>query len=234
MPYNKVLPKKPRDVFRAGPGDWPRWIFSFYGCTFSLTLFYEVVFRRHGGCNSGLPASPRREALLWAGCAAEWLGGAVLVSFTRLITGVPLSGPMTTRPIEMICIYLYEDASLGEWTAYPLRLFRRRPAPPLGRQNWKGGGASGSLRGRGFPCCYFAPASTWLNWNCPFCGLWWLVDQSKRFCKEYYGKMVRRMNWNRPTTHRVQHLPGSFVDYARGDSLSIGPGQEKLGVNRSC
>ncbi|MDM8529398.1 hypothetical protein QUF58_14480 [Anaerolineales bacterium HSG24] len=133
---------------------------------------------------------------------------------------------------EMICIYLYET-SLGdvqpEWVAYASHDYhgddlRRRWDDP---EVTKDGEHPVIYAGAGSHASYFHQGEYMTEVVLPFLTpLVRLIDQQQRFwrrlLKQYRPEELQYVE--RPTFNLFR-VP--FVDYARGDGLSIGPGQEK-------
>jgi len=131
---------------------------------------------------------------------------------------------------EMTCVYLYETDSgalCPEWVAYASHDFagddlRRRWDDP---ELEKIGEHPVIYSGAGSHASYFQPGEYLTELELPFLSpVVRFVDRLQRF---WEGSLWQ---WDRPSDVRwsdfnIFRVP--FVDYARGDGLSIGPGQAK-------
>ena len=133
---------------------------------------------------------------------------------------------------EMICIYLYETNTgdvQPEWVAYASHDFhgddlRRRWDDP---EVVKEGEHPVIYAGAGSHASYFHQGEYMSEVVLPFLTpLVRLIDQQQRFwrrlLKQYKPEELQHVEQPNFNLFRVP-----FVDYARGDGLSIGPGQEK-------
>jgi len=133
---------------------------------------------------------------------------------------------------EMICIYLYETSAgevQPEWVAYASHDFqgddlRRRWDDP---ELEKVGEHPVVYAGAGSHASYFQQGEYMSEFVLPFLTpLVRLVDQQQRFwrrlLKQYQPDFVDDDDRKRFNLFRIP-----FIDYARGDGLSVGPGQIK-------
>jgi hypothetical protein len=129
----------------------------------------------------------------------------------------------------MICIYLYEAARgelRPEWIAYASHDFsgddlRRRWDDP---ELEKAGEHPVVYAGAGSHACYFAPGEYVTELELPFLlpMVQW-VDRQKKF----WQKLLGRYQQDEQIQKGFNFFRVPFVDYARGDGLAIGPGQDK-------
>jgi hypothetical protein len=132
---------------------------------------------------------------------------------------------------EMIAVYLYEEDKekiRPEWVAYASHdhtgddIRRRWDDPELERI----GEHPIVYVGAGSHACYFSPGEYLTEMEIPFLAPYarlvdWVQKQSKTLIKVATGDDLREKHRDSFNFFRVP-----FVDYARGDGVSIGPGQE--------
>ncbi len=131
---------------------------------------------------------------------------------------------------EMISIYLWEDEAgetHPEWAAYAAHDFegddlrRRWDDPELLRI----GEHPVVYVGAGSHASYFLGGEYLAELELPLLSP---VSRSVDRVGEFVGRLVRRersRRWRKPAEHHPLRVP--FVDYARGDGLTIGPGQHR-------
>lgn len=135
---------------------------------------------------------------------------------------------------EMVCIYLYEagpDKLRPEWVAYASHdysgddLRRRWDDPELE----KIGEHPVLYAGAGSHASYFAPGEYLTEVELPFLSpLARFLEKQQKFWRRtlrYNGRRGERADQRNRREFNVFRVP--FVDYARGDGLAIGPGQDK-------
>ncbi len=234
--------RDPRDVFRAGPGRLARvgYLSRFMDALFSLTLFARGRVPGDTAAAAALAYQrilSEQEAYCYYGRVVRQNNWVALqywffYPFNNWRSGFS-GGNDHEADWEMVCVYLYEDAGdlRPEWAAYASHdysgddLRRRWDDPELE----KVGDHPVVYVGAGSHACYFAPGEYLAELELPFLRpLVRLVDQSKLF----WQRLLRQDGLPDepepaalPTGFNIFRVP--FVDYARGDSLSIGPGQEK-------
>ncbi|MHB9029142.1 MAG: hypothetical protein ACYC9O_10255 [Candidatus Latescibacterota bacterium] len=131
---------------------------------------------------------------------------------------------------EMVCVYLWEDSDGSfrpEWAAYAAHDFsgddlRRRWDDP---ELEKAGEHPVVYVGAGSHASYFLAGEYITELELPFLVP---VSRSVNRMREFIGRMARferRRRWRTPSGNTSFRVP--FVDYARGNGISIGPGQDR-------
>lgn len=133
---------------------------------------------------------------------------------------------------EMISIYLYETAEgevTPEWIAYASHDFagddlRRRWDDP---ELEKVGSHPVIYAGAGSHASYYTAGEYLIELELPFVtSMGRMINQFRKFWREKLRQFHEGAEENQPhSVINLFRLP--FVDYARGDGLSIGPGQDK-------
>ncbi|GAB4456463.1 MAG: hypothetical protein Fur0044_50340 [Anaerolineae bacterium] len=234
--------KDPQNVFYAGPGRLARvgYMSRFLDALFSLSLFARG--RVPGDTAAAAAMAYRRllagqEQYSYAGRVIRENGWITLqywffYPFNNWRSG--FSGANDHEADwEMICLYLYEaNGDLQpEWVAYASHDFfgddfrRRWDDPELEKM----GEHPVVYVGAGSHSCHFARGEYLTELELPpLAPLVRLVDRQKRFWQKLF-----RLDASSEESDSASPRPGfnifriPFVDYARGDGLAIGPGQEK-------
>lgn len=134
---------------------------------------------------------------------------------------------------EMVCVYLYqnEDADFQpEWVAYAAHdyygddLRRRWDDPEVD----KVGEHPIIYVGSGSHASYYAPGEYLAELELPFLApLSNFVERVRRFWRNALGYVQEEAVDAEPQPHSMNIFRVPFVDYARGDGLVLGPGQEQ-------
>lgn len=232
--------KDPQQVFRAGPGRLARvgYMSRFSDALFSLTLFTRGRVPGDTAAAAALAyhrLQTQQEHYGYYGrvvCQNGWVALQYwfFYPFNNWRSG--FSGANDHEADwEMICIYLYEAAKgelRPEWVAYALHdydgddLRRRWDDPELE----KIGEHSVVYAGAGSHACYFAPGEYVAELELPFLlPLVQFVDKQKKF----WQKLLRHDEQQDEQFRKgFNFFRAPFVEYARGDGLAIGPGQDKI------